>query len=619
VADHVELTSEDVNEQRIEALKELFPEAVTEAGIDWDRLRQALGEAVDTGPERYSFSWAGRSDAFRAMQAPSNATLVPCPEESVDFDETENIFIEGENLEVLKLLQKSYFGKVKMIYIDPPYNTGNDFVYKDDFRDSIGHYLRITGQVDEEGARLTTNPETSGRFHSDWLTMMYPRLFLAHNLLREDGVIFVSIDDTEVANLRMIMNDIFGEENFLASVVWQKRTSPDARANLGPAHDYILVFARASDLGRATLRNLPLPERRLKEYSNPDDDPRGPWASRDITGQTGHAVESQYYEITAPSGRKYSPPQGRCWAISESSFRALVADNRVWFGQDGAGRPRLKLFLSETEGMTCWTWWTNKEVGHNQEATKELNDLMGSPDAFDNPKPARLLRRMVGLATTPGHDIVLDFFAGSCTTAQAALELNREDGGNRRFIMVQLPEPTDDPEFATIAEMGKERIRRVIARMKEEDEGKLEVEERDEDLGFKVFKLARSNYKVWEAIEEDEELGVEKALELLRQQLTLFENGLVEGARDEDVIYENLIKEGYTLNANIEPLNVGEQQVHRVSEDDRFFYICLDRQVEPEALQELEGTQDTVLVCLDAAMDDSGKANLAEQFHLKTI
>jgi len=204
VADHVELTSEDVNEQRIEALKELFPEAVTEAGIDWDRLRQALGEAVDTGPERYSFSWAGRSDAFRAMQAPSNATLVPCPEESVDFDETENIFIEGENLEVLKLLQKSYFGKVKMIYIDPPYNTGNDFVYKDDFRDSIGHYLRITGQVDEEGARLTTNPETSGRFHSDWLTMMYPRLFLAHNLLREDGVIFVSIDDTEVANLRMI-------------------------------------------------------------------------------------------------------------------------------------------------------------------------------------------------------------------------------------------------------------------------------------------------------------------------------------------------------------------------------------------------------------------------------
>jgi len=297
----------------------------------------------------------------------------------------------------------------------------------------------------------------------------------------------------------MIMNDIFGEENFLASVVWQKRTSPDARANLGPAHDYILVFARASDLGRATLRNLPLPERRLKEYSNPDDDPRGPWASRDITGQTGHAVESQYYEITAPSGRKYSPPQGRCWAISESSFRALVADNRVWFGQDGAGRPRLKLFLSETEGMTCWTWWTNKEVGHNQEATKELNDLMGSPDAFDNPKPARLLRRMVGLATTPGHDIVLDFFAGSCTTAQAALELNREDGGNRRFIMVQLPEPTDDPEFATIAEMGKERIRRVIARMKEEDEGKLEVEERDEDLGFKVFKLARSNYKVWEA------------------------------------------------------------------------------------------------------------------------
>ncbi len=619
MADHVELTSEDVNEQRIEALKELFPEAVTEAGIDWDRLRQALGEAVDTGPERYSFSWAGRSDAFRAMQAPSNATLVPCPEESVDFDETENIFIEGENLEVLKLLQKSYFGKVKMIYIDPPYNTGNDFVYKDDFRDSIGHYLRITGQVDEEGARLTTNPETSGRFHSDWLTMMYPRLFLAHNLLREDGVIFVSIDDTEVANLRMIMNDIFGEENFLASVVWQKRTSPDARANLGPAHDYILVFARASDLGRATLRNLPLPERRLKEYSNPDDDPRGPWASRDITGQTGHAVESQYYEITAPSGRKYSPPQGRCWAISESSFRALVADNRVWFGQDGAGRPRLKLFLSETEGMTCWTWWTNKEVGHNQEATKELNDLMGSPDAFDNPKPARLLRRMVGLATTPGHDIVLDFFAGSCTTAQAALELNREDGGNRRFIMVQLPEPTDDPEFATIAEMGKERIRRVIARMKEEDEGKLEVEERDEDLGFKVFKLARSNYKVWEAIEEDEELGVEKALELLRQQLTLFENGLVEGARDEDVIYENLIKEGYTLNANIEPLNVGEQQVHRVSEDDRFFYICLDRQVEPEALQELEGTQDTVLVCLDAAMDDSGKANLAEQFHLKTI
>ena len=605
-------------------LKELFPEVFTEGRVDLEKLRATLGDLVDERPERYTFTWAGKRDAIRLLQMPTRATLVPSREESVNFDETQHVFIEGDNLEVLKLLYKPYFGRVKMIYIDPPYNTGNDFIYPDNYADPLGVYLQLTGQQDTEGNLLTSNPETSGRYHSAWLSMMYPRLFLARQLLREDGVIFVSIDDHEVHNLRMLMNEVFGEENFVANVVWQKRTSPDARATLGAAHDSILVYARSLEYFKTALHLLPLGEERIREYSNPDNDPRGPWASRDMTGQTGHATPSQFYEITTPGGARYCPPEGRCWAISEATFEKLVADGRIWFGKDGNARPRLKLYLSESEGKASWTWWTNQEVGHNQEATKELNELMAVGDIFDNPKPTRLMKRMLQLTTNAGdHETILDFFAGSGTVAQAVLALNREDGGNRRFIMVQLPEPTSDDSSArkagyeTIADIGKERIRRVIARMRQERQGQLPLDTREtpEDLGFKVFKLAPSNLHPWHGVEED-------APDAYAQQMELFRDPLVDGWQVENVIYEVALKEGYGLNCRIETVAaVTGNTVHRVTDPDKeqSFCICLDNQIDLANLNGLNLSRDDTFVCRDVALDDEVAANLALQCRLKSI
>jgi adenine-specific DNA-methyltransferase len=623
----VATTSADFLAEQIARLKELFPEVFTEGKVDWDKLRATLGDLVDDGPERYTFTWAGKRDAIRLLQTPTRATLVPCRGESVNFDQTQHLFIEGDNLEVLKLLYKPYFGRVKMIYIDPPYNTGNDFIYPDNYADPLATYLQLTGQQDAEGNLLTSNPETSGRYHSAWLSMMYPRLFLARQLLREDGVIFVSIDDHEVHNLRLLMNEVFGEENFVANIVWQKRTSPDARATLGAAHDSILVYAHSLECFKAILQTLPLSEDRIREYNNPDNDPRGSWASRDITGQTGHATPSQFYEITTPGGITYPPPEGRCWAISKPTFEKLAADGRIWFGRDGNARPRLKLYLSETKGMASWTWWPNQEVGHNQEATKELNELMGMGDIFDNPKPTRLMKRILQLTTNSSdYEVVLDFFAGSCTIAQAVLELNREDDGNRRFIMVQLPEPTpeDSPArqagYETIANIGKERIRRVIAQMQQEREGQLPLETREtpEDLGFKVFKLAPSNYQLWRGVSED-------TPDAYAEQMALFADPLVDGWTAENVIYEVALKEGYGLNCQITPLPLAGEgpgvRAFRVTDPDKeqSFTICLDNAISLDDLSALNLGKDDLFICRDVALDDEAAANLALQCRLKTI
>jgi adenine-specific DNA-methyltransferase len=604
-------TTPVLTDDQLEALRSLMPQVFTEGRIDPEKLRLTLGDLADERPERYSFSWAGKRDAIRLLQVPSRATLIPTRDESLDFDTTQNLFIEGDNLEVLKLLYQPYFGRVKMIYIDPPYNTGNDFVYPDNFADPLDTYLKLTGQKDSDGNLLTSNPETGGRYHSAWLSMMYPRLFLARQLLREDGVIFVSIDDHEVHNLRLLMNELYGEENFVACVVWQKRTSPDARLALGAAHDYILVFARSLEMFKAAMNLLPLNEERLKEYKNPDNDPRGAWASRDITGQTGHATPSQFYELTTPSGIKYLPPSGRCWTMTKKSYERLVEDGRIWFGSDGKSRPRLKLFLSESEGKSSWTWWTNKEVGHNQEATKEVNELFGIADVFDNPKPVRLLKRIVQLATEgQDEDIVLDFFAGSCTSAQAVLELNREDGGNRRFIMVQLPEPTGKKQFPTIAEIGKERIRRVVARMKKAREGQMPLDN-PEDLGFKVFKLARSNYKQWDGTQPD--------TDAYARQAELFADPLVAGWQPENVLYEVALKEGYGLNVQLEETAV--KDVQRVTDPDKgqSFYLTLAGKIVLKDLHPLDLKKDDLFICRDAALDDEAAANLALQCRLKTI
>ncbi len=606
----------DLNDDRISSLKQLFPEAFSEGKVDFDKLRATLGDVVDDRPERYSFTWAGKRDAIRLLQTPSRATLVPCPEESLDWDTTHNVFIKGENLEVLKLLYKSYFGRVKMIYIDPPYNTGNDFIYPDDYKDPLDTYLRLTEQQDEAGNLLTSNPETSGRYHSAWLSMMYPRLSVARQLLREDGIIFVSIDDHEVHNLRLLMNEIFGEENFVANVVWQKRTSPDSRATLGPAHDSILTYARSLEHLKQVFGRLPLTDQRTAAYTNPDNDPRGRWASVDLTGQTGHATPSQFYEVITAGGAKYSPPPGRCWAISQRRFEDLRNDGRIWFGSDGNARPRLKKFLSEAEGMASWTWWPHEEVGHNQEATKELNDLLGVSDVFETAKPTRLVKRMVQLSTDPDDEIVLDFFAGSCTTAQAAVEINREDGGHRRFIMVQLPEPTGRDDFSTIADMGMERIRRAVARMKGEDEGQLSLPNKtDEDLGFRVFKLAGSNYRRWEGVAQDTPTAY-------TEQMELFADPLVEGWEPLPVILEVALKEGFGLNSRIERVeSVEPNAVYEVTDPDKdqSFYICLDDQVRLDSLRPPPLNEETLFVCRDAALDDETAANLALQCRLKTI
>jgi len=624
-AEPVQKETVNLAEEQLTRLKALFPEAFTEDKVDFDKLRATLGDLVDDGPERYTFTWAGKRDAIRLLQAPTRATLVPCREESVSFDGTQHLFIEGDNLEVLKLLYKPYFGRVKMIYIDPPYNTGNDFIYPDNYTDPLATYLQLTGQQDAEGNLLTSNPETSGRYHSTWLSMMYPRLFLARQLLREDGVIFVSIDDHEVHNLRLLMNEVFGEENFVASVIWQKVYSPKSSArHLSEDHDYIVVYARNAETWVPSL--LPRTAEMDARYSNLDNDHRGPWKPSGLDARNPYS--RGIYSITCPSGRVIpGPPSGSYWRVSEEKFRELDRDNRIWWGMDGNSVPAIKRFLSEVKpGKVPQTLWTYEEVGHTQEAKKELLEFVqfeNTDNVLDTVKPARLMQRMLQLATTiEDGDIVLDFFAGSASTAHAVLKQNREDGGSRRSICVQLPEPLPVPEHTlkTIADIGKERIRRVIAQMQREREGQLPLETREtpEDLGFKVFKLAPSNYQLWRGVGED-------TPDAYAEQMELFANPLVGGWTAENVIYEVALKEGYGLNCQITPLPpAGEGpgvRAFRVTDPDKeqSFTICLDNAISLEDLSALNLDKDNLFICRDVALDDEAAANLALQCRLKTI
>jgi len=499
----MKMHSPNLTQENVAHIRELFPGCVTEArgedgklrlAVDFDQLRQELSESIVEGPqERYQLNWPGKREALLTANAPIAKTLRPCREESVDFDTTKNLFIEGDNLEALKLLQETYLGKVKMIYIDPPYNTGNDFIYKDNFAENADEFLKRSNQKDETGNRLVTNSESNGRFHSDWLTMIYPRLKLARNLLREDGVIFISIDDDEVSNLRKMCDEIFGEENFIANIVWQKKYAPQNDATyFSDMHDHILVYAR---LAKRTKNDgqgwnmdlLPRTDSQNAAYKNPDNDPRGVWQSDNLSVKTYSAKND--YPITTPSGRVVHPPTSTCWRVDEQRFKELVEDNRIWFGSDGNGVPRLKRFLSEVQdGTVPVTWWTYKECGHNQEAKKELKALIPEEDTiFDTPKPVRLLMRMLHLATKSDKDaLVLDFFAGSGTLAQAVMELNLSDGGRRKYILVQIPEPVSDKPI-TIADLTKKRLRHAAAKIK--------VEHLDwkGDTGFRVLKIDTSN------------------------------------------------------------------------------------------------------------------------------
>jgi adenine-specific DNA-methyltransferase len=591
-----DLASEVPTDDRLAAIRALLPEVIREGKVDFDALRRSLGDWVDPGPERFGLTWPGKAECMRVIQQPSLGTLVPMPEESADWDSTQNVIIEGDNLEVLKLLQKAYYGKVKLIYIDPPYNTGNEFIYPDNFREGLTDYLRYSGQTDEHGLKLSANAETDGRYHSKWLSMMYPRLFLARNLLRDDGVVFVSIDDHEAHNLRALMNEIFGEENFVATVIWQKVYSPmSSSTQFSPVHDYILVYARTAATWTPNL--LPRTAEQDTAYKNPDSDPRGPWKAENFTVPAGHATPTQFYKIVSPAGNSFMPPTGRAWVYTEPRYREFLADNRVWFGQDGTGRPAIKRFLTEVkQGRVAQTLWPYDEVGHNQDAKKELLklvDFASSETVFDTPKPTKLIRRMLALATdADSSDVVMDFFAGSGSMADAVLQQNAEDGGDRRYVMVQLPEPTGDVSMPTISAIARKRAEAAAARIREKPENLLTRD--PADLGFRSYRLSSSNFAIWDASATADQL--ERQLELSVQHLT-------EGATEASMLTELLLKAGYPLASPVESLDFAGIPGYSVA--DGALIVCLSKALSIPAFEAMVDREPVMILVLDAGFGGS--------------
>ena len=611
----VDLQSLDVAEQKRLELLRLFPEVRTEGGkIDFDRLKLTLGTAVDVGKERYGLTWPGKAECFRTIQTPSTATLRPMRDESVNFDTTENLIIEGDNLEVLKLLQKAYLGKVKMIYIDPPYNTGNDFIYPDNYTESLQTYLEYTRQVDAEGKKFSTNTEADGRFHSKWLNMMYPRLFLARNLLSDDGALFVSIDDNEIASLRLLLDEVLGRENFIATIIWEKVFGPKNTArHFSDDHDYVIVYARNADRWRPVL--LPRSDAATARYENIDNDPRGPWSSSDLTARNYYSEGT--YEVTSPEGKKFRPSLGTYWRVKQTRFTELDQDNRIWWGSDGGSMPRLKRFLSEVkEGVVPQTLWRHAEVGHTQESKKELVEAVpfeSTDNVIDSVKPTRLVRRMLQIATNPTTaDIVLDFFGGTGTTGHAVLKQNAEDGGNRRFVLVQLPEPLAVPEskLKTIADVTRARVRDAGARLTERQSGELKMSA-PTDVGFRALSLSESNLLAW-----DDNASTTNELE---QQLSLHVHHLRDGRTDDDLLFEILLKEGFPPTTRSDSVKVATQMAQSVAEG--ALIISLSRSLDLESIRAIVDRGPQRVVCLDEgfASNDQLKANAAQIFKAKGI
>lgn len=565
----LELNSVDGTQLNLEALYQIAPSCFTEVKddktgelrhvVNFKTLRQLLGDnAVEDADEMYQFTWPGKQEARREAARPTTKTLRPVVEDSVDWDNTQNLYIEGDNLEVLKLLQKSYMGKVKMIYIDPPYNTGNDFVYDDDFAASQDDYDLFAGNIDELGNRYRKNTETNGRFHSDWCSMMYSRLMVARSLLTEDGVIFISIDDNEQKNLKNICDEIYGSTNFLAQVIWERAFSPiNLMKHFSPSHDYILVYAKNGE--NAVCNGIKRSEEANDRYSNPDNDPRGVWSSSDIS--VGPAIQENVYTITTPSGREVEPPAGRSWRLSRKAFRERLQDNRIWFGPDGNGVPRIKRFLSELRktGVTPMTIWKHTEVDHSQGATQKLAKLFDGKKYFDYPKPVTLIQRCISLYSNK-DSLILDFFSGSATTAHAVMQLNAEDCGNRKYIMVQLPEETpEDSEarkagYNTIPEIAKERIRRAGKKIKEESP----LTTQNLDTGFRVFRLADSNFE-----------EVKKApAEYNQSQLDLFLNNVKSDRTDLDLLFGAMLSWGVQLSLPMTSEEVDGKMIYSVNDGD---------------------------------------------------
>jgi adenine-specific DNA-methyltransferase len=557
--DSPELKSADLVAENIERLREFFPEAfANEGNIDFDVLRQLLGDRVDDGEERYGLNWHGKRAARQLALTPSTGTLRPCPEESVDWDTTQNIFIEGDNLEVLKLLQKSYAGKVKLIYIDPPYNTGNDFIYPDDFGDNIQNYLEITGQADGK-QKIASNAESDGRYHSNWLSMMTPRLKLAQTLLQPDGVLFISIDDVELVGLRSLCDEIFGADNFIATLIWQKVFSPKNTArHFSVDQDYIVCYAKSKEIWEPQL--LPRSEEATARYENPDNDPRGPWASSDLTARNYYG--DGQYEVTGPTGKTFTPVRGRYWLVNQEKFVSLNADGRIWWGSEGGNMPRIKKFLSEVkEGVIPQTLLLHTAVGNTQEAKKELLaavDFEETENVLNSVKPTRLLKHLLGIGTSKsGGDIVLDFFAGSGTTGDALMAMNAADAGDRRFIGVQLQEPLPkkEPHFKTLSDITKARLRSAHEKYGTAARA-----------GFRVFKLDSGSIRPWDATKET-----------LTEALTAAVDHVKPDRTEDDLLYDIILKHGLDLCAVIEEKQIASHKVCSVGSGTVF--ACLGSQI----------------------------------------
>ena len=612
--DKLKMHTPDLTQDHIAHLRDLFPGCVTEAkgedgrvrlAVDFDQLRQELSGTLVEGPqERYQLNWPGKREALLTANAPIAKTLRPCQEESVDFDTTKNLFIEGDNLDALKLLQETYLGKVKLIYIDPPYNTGRDFIYEDDFSEDADEFLRRSNQVTDQGVRLVANTEANGRFHSDWLTMMYSRLRLARNLLMDDGVIFISIDDNEVHNLRSICDEIFGPANFIANVIWHKMDSPKNSAkHLSEDHDYLLLFAKNAESWRPRL--LPRSEKMVERYRNPDNDTRGPWLLGDLAARNYYS--KGVYSIATPSGKVIEgPPAGSYWRVSKNKFDELAADNRIWWGQSGENRPGIKKFLSEVkDGVVPQTYWSWKEVGSTRNAKQELSKLMeasSGDELFITPKPIKLIERMLDIATV-AHDqaLVLDFFAGSGSTAHAVLAKNASDGGNRRWISVQLPEATEG--HPTIADLCKERVRRAGKTLL----GSTAHADWSKDVGFRVLKIDTSNMAdVFYAPDAINQAALEGFTDNIKPDRT-----------PEDLLFQVMLDWGVDLSLPITRQPIQGREVFFV--DTNALAACFDAsgRIDEAFVKELATHKPLRAVFRDAGFADSAaKINVEQIFKL---
>ena len=608
------MQSHDVIGSNTQKIARLFPNCVTERlgkdgkpelAIDFEKLQAELSnEIIAEGEERYQFTWPDKRASVRLANTPTTMTLRPCREESVDFDNTQNLYIEGDNLDVLKVLRETYLGKVKMIYIDPPYNTGNDFVYNDDFSIGSEEFGIRSGFFDEEGNQTTDpmqrNTESNGRFHTDWLNMIYPRLKVARDLLTDDGAIFISIDDYEEDNLKKISNEIFGERNFVACVAWQRNYAPiSLKKFFSESHEYCYIYAK--DLNQFQMNLLPRSDKQNKDYKNPDNDPRGVWKVGNLT--VGPAVEKQIYEIVGPTGRKFLPPSGYCWRFTKEKFEEMRKDNRIWFGTDGNNSPVPKLFLTEVQdGVTPMTLWPFEEAGHNQIATRELRDIFGA-SIFTSPKPLKYLTRYLQIGLNK-DSLVLDFFSGSATTAHAVMKLNAEDGGNRKFIMVQLPEKTDEKSeaykagYKNICEIGKERIRRAGKKINEE----LGVRNEKLDIGFRVLKLDSSNMEDVYYTPQEFSVG------------SLFNENVKSDRTNEDLLFQVMLDLGIELSVSIRNEELGiRNDITVFNVDDGYLMAVFDKDVDEKTITEIAKRKPVYFVMRDASASNDNVIDNFEQ------